>query len=164
MADIVSPEKRSAMMSGIRGKDTKPEIIVRRLLHRLGYRFRLHRKDLPGRPDIVLPKRRTVIFVNGCYWHGHEDCHLYRPPKSRTEFWTNKIEGNQARDQRNYSALEDAGWKVVVIWECAISKKLRLSDMQLEISIATALSANKQVIQIRSQTLAGSAHAKIVSS
>ena len=149
MADIVSPEKRSEMMSGIRGKDTKPEIIVRRLLHRLGYRFRLHRKDLPGRPDIVLPKWHTVIFVNGCYWHGHEDCHLFRPPKTRTEFWTNKIAGNQARDQRNYSALQDAGWKAVVIWECAVSKKLSLSDDQLEIAIATALTSKEMLLNIR---------------
>ncbi|MDB2421872.1 very short patch repair endonuclease [Paracoccaceae bacterium] len=149
MADIVSPEKRSSMMSGIRGKDTKPEIIMRRLLHQLGYRFRLHRKDLPGRPDIVLPKWRTVIFVNGCYWHGHEDCHLFRPPKTRTEFWTNKIKGNQARDQRNHAALEDAGWKVLVIWECAVSKKLSLTAEQLETAIAAALASSESLITIR---------------
>ena len=136
-------------MSGIRGKDTKPEILVRRLLHRLGYRFRLHCKDLPGKPDIVLPKWHTVIFVNGCYWHGHEDCHLFRPPKTRTEFWTNKIEGNKTRDQRNYSALEVDGWKVVVIWECAVSKKLSLSDEQLEIAIATALTSKEPLLNLR---------------
>lgn len=149
MADIVSPEKRSDMMSGIRGKNTKPEIIVRSLLHRLGYRFRLHRKDLPGRPDIVLPKWRTVIFVNGCYWHGHDDCHLFRPPKTRTEFWTNKIEGNQARDRRNYASLEEAGWTVLVIWECAVSKKLSLTDEQLEIAIASALVSSQPLIELR---------------
>lgn len=149
MVDIVSSEKRSDMMSGIRGKDTKPEITVRRLLHRLGYRFRLHRKELPGRPDIVLPKWHTVIFVNGCYWHGHKDCHLFRPPKTRTEFWTNKIAGNRARDERNYSALRDAGWKVVIIWECAVSKKLSLSDKQLELAINTALASTKTLIDIR---------------
>ncbi len=149
MADIVSPEKRSDMMSGIRGKNTKPEIIVRSLLHRLGYRFRLHRKDLPGRPDIVLPKWKTVIFVNGCYWHGHNDCHLFRPPKTRREFWTNKIEGNQARDRRNYAALEDAGWKVLVIWECAVSKKLSLTNEQLEIVISAALTSSESLIEIR---------------
>ena len=149
MADIVSPEKRSSMMSGIRGKDTKPEIIMRCLLHQFGYRFRLHRKDLPGRPDIVLPKWRTVIFVNGCYWHGHEDCHLFRPPKTRTEFWTNKIEKNQARDQRNHTALEDAGWKVLVIWECAVSKKLSLTAEQLEAAIAAALASSESQITIR---------------
>ena len=149
MADIVSPEKRSDMMSGIRGKDTKPEIVVRQLLHRLGYRFRLHCKNLPGKPDIVLPKWRTVIFVNGCYWHGHEDCHLFRLPKTRTEFWTNKIEGNRARDERNYSVLQGSGWKTVVIWECSVSKKLSLSAEQLEIAIATALTSNEMLLNIR---------------
>ena len=136
-------------MSGIRGKDTKPEIIVRRLLHRLGYRFRLHRKDLLGRPDIVLPKWQTVIFVNGCYWHGHEDCHLFRLPKTRTDFWTNKIEGNRVRDQRNYSALIDAGWKVMIIWECAVSKKLRLSGIGLENAITAALVSSECLVEIR---------------
>ena len=149
MADIVSPEKRSEMMSGIQGKNTKPEITVRRLLHKLGYRFSLHRKDLPGCPDIVLPKWRKVIFVNGCYWHGHKNCHLFRPPKTRTEFWTNKIEGNQARDQRNYAALENAGWKVLVIWECAVSKKLSMTGEQLAIAIATALKSSEKLIDIK---------------
>lgn len=136
-------------MSGIRGKDTKPEIVVRRLLHRLGYRFRLHCKDLPGRPDIVLPKWRTVIFVNGCYWHGHKDCHLFRLPKTRTEFWSKKIEGNQARDQRNYIVLEAAGWKVLVIWECAVSKKKSLTTKQLEIALTAAFKSSKSLIDIR---------------
>lgn len=149
MTDIVSPEKRSDMMSGIRGKNTKPEITVRRLLHRLGYRFRLHRKDLPGKPDIVLPKWRTVIFVNGCYWHGHEDCHLFRPPKTRTEFWASKIKSNQERDMRNYAALRNAGWKVVVVWECGVSKKLRLSDVQLETVFSEALSSPETWFDIR---------------
>ena len=149
MVDIVSPGKRSDMMSGIRGKDTKPEIIVRRLLHRLGYRFRLHRKDLPGKPDIVLPKWRTVIFVNGCYWHGHDECHLFRLPKTRAEFWTNKIEGNQARDKRNYTALQETGWNVVIIWECAVSKKLRLHEEQLVKAISTALALINSLTEIR---------------
>ena len=150
MTDIVPPEKRSEMMSGIRGKNTRPEIIVRRLLHRLGYRFRLHRKELPGKPDIVLPKWHTVIFVNGCYWHGHENCHLFRPPKTRTEFWINKIHGNQERDQKNYSALYNSGWKVVVIWECAVSKSLSLTDEQLEQLINAALATSDTLIDIRS--------------
>lgn len=149
MADTVSPEKRSDMMSGIRGKDTKPEIIVRSLLHRLGYRFRLHRKDLPGKPDIVLPKWRAVIFVNGCYWHGHESCHLFRLPKTRIDFWTNKIAGNRARDQRNHIALQGAGWKVLVIWECAVSKKLSLSDEQLELEIAAAMASAETIVHLR---------------
>jgi DNA mismatch endonuclease, patch repair protein len=152
MADIVSPEKRSEMMSGIQGKNTKPEITVRRLLHKLGYRFSLHRKDLPGCPDIVLPKWRKVIFVNGCYWHGHKNCHLFRPPKTRTEFWTNKIEGNQARDRRNHAALQDAGWKVLVIWECAVSKKLSLTTEQLQIAITAALTSSGSHMDIRGQS------------
>lgn len=109
-------------MFGIRGKNTKLKITLRSLLHGLRYRFRIHSQDLLGRPDIVLQKWKPVVFVNGCYWHGHDDCHLFRPPKTRTEFWTNKIQDNQARDQRNYTALEDAGWKVLVIGECAVSK------------------------------------------
>jgi DNA mismatch endonuclease (patch repair protein) len=149
MTDIVSAEKRSEMMSGIRSKDTKPEIRVRRLLHRLGYRFRLHRKDLPGKPDIVLPKWRKVVFVNGCYWHGHEECHLFRTPKSRTEFWTTKIASNRTRDRRNYAELTDAGWGVVVIWECAVSKKLQLPSDQLEQVISDALVSTNELIVIR---------------
>lgn len=149
MKDIVSPEKRSDMMSGIRGKDTEPEIVVRRLLHRLGYRSRLHRKDLPGKPDIVLSKWRTIIFVNGCYWHGHEDSHLFRLPKSRTTFWTAKNEGNRARDQRNHIALQDAGWKVLIIWECAVSKKLSFSDEQLELEIDAAMASRETIFHLR---------------
>ena len=137
------------MMSGIRGKDTKPELIVRRMLHRLGYRFRLHCKDLPGRPDIVLPKWRTVVFVNGCYWHGHDSCHLFRLPKSRTEFWSNKIQGNKVRDQRNYSVLNDNGWKVFIIWECAVSKKLCLSDEELEQRISSAIVSQENITDLR---------------
>ncbi|WOC16172.1 very short patch repair endonuclease [Pseudochrobactrum sp. MP213Fo] len=149
MTDIVSPEKRSAMMSGIRGKNTRPEIIVRRLLHRLGYRFRLHYKELPGKPDIVLPKWRTVIFVNGCYWHGHTDCYLFRPPKTNPEFWASKIESNIARDIRNYAVLQEAGWKVLIIWECAVSKKLSLPEEQLELFIKEALVSAEIQLEVR---------------
>ncbi|SOH95514.1 T/G mismatch-specific endonuclease [Monaibacterium marinum] len=126
MADIVSSEVRSRMMSGIKGKDTKPEILVRQLLHRAGYRFRLHRKDLPGRPDIVLSRYNAALFVNGCYWHGHEDCHLFRLPKSRQEFWKAKISGNQARDLRKQTELFELGWRVGVVWECTLKGKTAL--------------------------------------
>ena len=122
MADIVSREKRSEMMSGIRGKDTKPEILVRKALHARGFRYRLQAKDLPGRPDIVLPKYRAVIFVNGCFWHMH-GCHLSTIPKTRTEFWTKKLEGNRDRDMRNIHDLRNLGWRVAVIWECALRGK-----------------------------------------
>lgn len=119
MADIVVPRKRSEMMAGIRAKDTKPELVVRRLLHSLGYRFRLHRKDLPGKPDIVLPKWNTVIFVHGCFWHGHADCPLFRLPKSRTEFWAKKISANRERDAKAKHQMGNLGWKVLEIWECS---------------------------------------------
>ena len=139
MADIVSPIKRSEMMSGIRSKNTKPELIVRSLLHRLGYRFRLHRKDLPGKPDIVLTRWRTAIFVNGCYWHGHEDCDLFRLPKTRTEFWTKKIKGNRSRDKHNYALLDGTDWKTIVIWECAVSKKRQLQRQDLSVLLIAAI-------------------------
>lgn len=119
MTDIVSPKKRSEMMSGIKGKDTKPEILVRKALHMRGFRFLLHNKQLPGKPDIVLPKYKTVIFVNGCFWHGH-DCHLFKWPKSNQAFWEEKINGTKARDIKNKDSLEKAGWHVITIWECCL--------------------------------------------
>ena len=119
-------------MSGIRGKNTKPEILVRKLLHAAGFRFRLHRKDLPGKPDIVVPKYKVAIFVNGCFWHGHENCHLFRLPKSNTEFWEAKIAGNIKRDKKKQAELLDSGWRVLVIWECALKGKLKLRDSELD--------------------------------
>lgn len=116
--DIVSEEQRSWNMSRIKGKNTKPELVVRSLLHRMGYRFRIHRKDLPGKPDIVLPKYNTVIFVNGCFWHRHEGCKYAYMPKSRVEFWEKKFKGTVERDKIKQQQLKDLGWKVVVIWEC----------------------------------------------
>ena len=107
------------MMSGIRGRNTKPEILVRSLLHRQGFRFRLHVRDLPGKADIVLPAYRAVIFVHGCFWHGH-DCPLYRIPGTRTEFWLDKVSRNRAYDQKAREALLAAGWRVGVIWECVL--------------------------------------------
>lgn len=107
------------MMSGIRGRNTKPEILVRSLLHREGFRFRLHVRELPGKPDIVLPKYRAAIFVHGCFWHGH-DCPLYRLPGTRPDFWRNKIDRNRASDRRARDALLAAGWRVAVVWECAL--------------------------------------------
>jgi DNA mismatch endonuclease (patch repair protein) len=124
--DVFTPEKRSEVMSRIRGRDTKPELALRSMLHRLGYRFTVNgpkNQSLPGKPDLVLPKYRTVIFVHGCFWHGHENCRHFRLPKSRRAFWKAKIEGNQARDLRNETALRHLGWHVVTIWECALRKK-----------------------------------------
>jgi DNA mismatch endonuclease (patch repair protein) len=118
VTDVHTAEQRHRNMAAIRGKNTKPEMRVRSLLHRMGYRFRLHRKDLPGRPDIVLPKLHTVIFVHGCFWH----CHSCRwgsvVPKTRPEFWSAKRGGNVERDLKNRAALEAAGWKVLTVWEC----------------------------------------------
>lgn len=118
-SDIVDAATRSRMMSGIRGRDTKPEMLIRRGLHGRGFRFRLHDRKLPGRPDLVLPKHDAVIFVHGCFWHGH-DCHLFRWPKTREEFWRVKISGNRARDERAIDQLEEAGWRVLTVWECAM--------------------------------------------
>ena len=109
-------------MSRIRAKDTKPEIIVRSLLHRMGYRFRLHRNDLPGKPDIVLPKYRTVIFVHGCFWHRHSKCRFAYMPKSRKEFWMNKFQTNRNRDRNNIHRLVSSGWGVVTVWECQLKQ------------------------------------------
>ena len=105
-------------MSGIQGRDTAPEILVRRIAHRLGFRFRLYRKDLPGRPDLVFPRYRTVVFVHGCFWHRHRDCQYAYTPKTRVRFWTEKFSLNVIRDQRNEEALICLGWRVLVIWEC----------------------------------------------
>lgn len=122
MADKLTPERRSANMARIRSKDTKPELIVRRMAHGLGYRFRLHRKDLPGKPDLVFPALRAVIFVHGCFWHGHPDpaCREAVPPKSRLEYWGPKLARNKERDAVNVAALEAAGWRVLTLWECEI--------------------------------------------
>ena len=113
------------MMSGIRGKNTKPELIIRKALHRKGFRFRLYDKTLPGKPDIVLPKYHAVIQIQGCFWHGH-DCHLFKWPSSRPEFWKDKIEGNRERDIRNQEALLNLGWRIFTLWECALKGKTRL--------------------------------------
>ncbi len=121
MAEGVDP-RRSALMSRIRSSGTSPELAVRRMLHARGLRFRLHRKDLPGRPDIVLPKYRTAIFVHGCFWHQHQECHLASKPKTRTDYWQPKLAGNVERDVRNKAALQLLGWKVETIWECDIRR------------------------------------------
>jgi len=122
MTDVVSPAKRSEMMAGIKGKNTKPEMVVRKALHAAGFRYRLHVKGLPGKPDLVFPKYRTVVFVNGCFWHKH-DCKLFKWPKTRPEFWREKILGNIERDNKNLALLKDSGWRAITIWECTIKGK-----------------------------------------
>lgn len=118
MVDSLSRKHRSWNMSRIRSRDTGPELLVRSALHRAGYRFRLHSKDLPGRPDIVLPKYHTVVFVHGCFWHRHKGCRFAYTPKSRVAFWNNKFRGNIERDRRTSTALRKLGWRVVTVWEC----------------------------------------------
>lgn len=122
MVDIVSPEHRSRMMSGIKGKNTKPELIVRKGLFSRGFRYQLHRKDLPGKPDLVFPKYHAVVLVNGCFWHGH-DCKLFKWPKSNPEFWREKLSGNKGRDVRNKALLQEQGWRVATVWECRLKGK-----------------------------------------
>lgn len=126
MADIVDKKTRSRMMSGISGKNTKPEMLIRKSLFARGYRYRIHNKKLPGKPDIVLRRFKTAILIHGCFWHGHENCHLFRPPKSRTEFWSNKILGNQIRDAIKEKQLIEEGWRVLVIWECALKGRRKI--------------------------------------
>ncbi len=116
--DIVSSDRRSQLMSAIRGKDTKPELVVRRVAHRLGFRFRLHRRDLPGVPDLVFPRIRKIIFVHGCFWHRHRGCRFAYRPKSNKAFWQSKFAGNVVRDARALRELDALGWTTEVIWEC----------------------------------------------
>lgn len=123
MPDIVDKSTRSKMMSSIRGKNTQPERAVRSLLHRAGFRFTLHNRALPGRPDICLPKHRAVVFVHGCFWHRHTGCsHTYNP-KSRATFWQKKFEENTARDRRNIKSLRNLDWRIIIVWECAVRKE-----------------------------------------
>lgn len=132
MTDIVDSERRSENMSRIKGRDTAPELAVRRIAHGLGFRFRLHRKDIPGCPDLVFPKYRLAVFVHGCFWHRHDGCQYTYMPKSRTAFWTKKFGQNVARDYRNEKALQELGWQVLVIWECETWKKEKVKQRLME--------------------------------
>nr|WP_284392921.1 very short patch repair endonuclease [Devosia yakushimensis] len=127
--DLGVTAARSKNMRAVKGKDTQPELLVRRALRRLGYRFRLHRKDLPGRPDIVLPRLHLAIFVHGCFWHRHEGCPRTSTPKTRADFWQQKFEANVARDRRTELALRELGWRVLIIWECEIRTPLSLDAL-----------------------------------
>ena len=120
--DTLTPEERSRLMAKIKGKNTKPELAVRSLLHRAGYRFSLHRKELPGKPDIVLRKYKTVVFVHGCFWHRHKNCKIASMPKSNTAFWQAKFDRNVSNDRKHRRALEELGWNVLVVWECELKK------------------------------------------
>ena len=135
--DIVDQETRSRMMGRIRGKDTKPEVAVRRVAHALGYRFRLHSRDIPGTPDLAFPGRRKVVFVHGCYWHRHEGCSFAYTPKSNTEFWTNKFDRNVARDAEVLTTLRQEGWDSLIIWECQTTNLQAIAE-----SLSDYLGAN----------------------
>jgi DNA mismatch endonuclease (patch repair protein) len=128
MVDSLDQAARSALMSRVRGKNTRPEMIVRKLVFAAGYRYRLHVRKLPGSPDLVFPSRKKVIFVHGCFWHRHDNCAASRIPKSRVDFWSDKLNGNKARDERNREGLTAAGWQVLVIWECELDDLTMLED------------------------------------
>lgn len=129
MVDSLTPEARSRNMAKIRGRDTGPEMLVRRAAHALGLRFRLHRRDLPGTPDLVFPGRRIALFVHGCFWHRHPGCRMAYSPKSRVDFWQTKFDGNVERDARKQRELAEAGWTAVVIWECETRDQARLAGI-----------------------------------
>lgn len=126
MTDTLSPADRSRLMAQVKSKNTGPEMTVRRLVHGMGYRYRLHQGKLPGKPDLVFKTRKKVIFVHGCFWHLHENCPQARMPKSKTDFWKPKLEGNRVRDQRNQEKLKAMGWDCLVIWECELDDPLKL--------------------------------------
>lgn len=127
--DVFDKKTRSGIMAKVKGKNTKPELAVRSLLHSMGFRFRLHRKDLPGKPDLVLPRYHVALFVHGCFWHGHTDCPRSAHPTSNTEFWTKKLNGNRDRDKRDFERLIHLGWRVIVVWECEIKNVSRLREV-----------------------------------
>lgn len=152
MVDVLTKEQRAYCMSRIRAKDTKPELTVRRLVHCMGYRFRLHRTDLPGTPDIVFPKLRKIIFIHGCYWHLH-DCKYGRVvPKQNGEFWATKRQGNVARDQKNLAELEILGWDSLVLWECMLKDAEPLVTMLRQFLSGTSLSPAHSRIAVRSKS------------
>lgn len=147
MADVVDSKTRSRMMAGIRGKNTRPELLIRRGLHALGFRFRLHDKRLPGKPDLVFPRRRAVILVHGCFWHGHS-CHLFKWPTSRDQFWRQKIIRNRENDFRAEEELVRAGWRIGIVWECALKGRHRYSDEHVLRQLDRWLRGKRPLIEI----------------
>lgn len=147
MVDIVSSEKRSQMMAGIKGKDTKPELLIRKALHKKGFRYRIHDKSLPGKPDIVLPKYKAVIFVHGCFWHAHS-CHLFKWPSTKSDFWQAKISRNKELDLINFNKLLDEGWRIGIMWECAVKGKHKHSIEFVTSKITEWLLSDIQVFEL----------------
>ncbi|MBO0346685.1 DNA mismatch endonuclease Vsr [Roseibium sp. CAU 1637] len=148
MADIVDQKTRSRMMSGIRGKDTKPEIRIRKALFARGFRYRLHHKGLPGKPDLVFPRLKAVIFVNGCFWHMH-DCALFKWPSTRVEFWRAKLEGNRRRDEVVHQQISELGWRQLTVWECSMKGRGRLEFDIVINEIERWLLSNEALGEIR---------------
>lgn len=146
-ADVVTQEARSRMMAGIRGKNTRPELMIRSALHRAGFRFRLHQGKLPGKPDLVLPRYHAVIFVHGCFWHGH-DCHLFRWPATREAFWREKIGRNMVRDSQQLTDLARSGWRVCVVRECALKGRSRLLFPEIVEALSLWLKSDEKVLEI----------------
>lgn len=147
MTDVVSKAKRSKMMSGIQGKDTKPEMQIRTALHGLGYRYKLHNKNLPGKPDLVFPKYHAVLFVHGCFWHLH-NCHLFKWPSTRKEFWMKKITGNKERDIQNIQKLKKRDWRILIVWECSLKGKNRQDFNSIIEKITNWLESGSNKIEI----------------
>lgn len=148
MVDIVSPEKRSRMMSGIRSKNTRPEVFVRRSLHRVGFRFRLHCPNLPGKPDLVFPKYNAVIFIQGCFWHCH-DCALFKWPSSRQDFWKTKINRNKQKDKESLEKLLNEGWRVMLIWECALKGSGKISSDKVIAKTIQFVTGKRKFVEVR---------------
>ena len=148
MPDVVAPHVRSRMMAGIRGRNTKPELILRSGLHRAGFRYRIHVRDIPGKPDLVFPKYNAVIFAHGCFWHGH-NCTLFKWPSTRQDFWRTKITGNAARDAKTKEQLLTAGWRVLVVWECALKGAGRIPIESVFEQTANWLRSDRRNSEIR---------------
>lgn len=148
MTDVVTPQKRSQIMAGIKGKDTSPELAIRSGLHKSGFRFRIHDKKLSGKPDIVLAKWHAVIFVNGCFWHFH-DCYLFKMPASNIEFWEKKLSRNKHNDHEVLNSLEKAGWRICIVWECSLKGKLKYSSSEVLEACMDWLKSDRKFFQIR---------------
>ena len=148
MADVFNKEKRSQIMASISGKDTSVELQIRKALHRRGYRYGLHNRTLPGTPDIVFRRFNAVVFVNGCFWHGH-DCPLFRPPSSNRDYWEKKIQGNRDRDVKSVALLQEKGWRTMVVWECSLKGKTKLNFETVILTIEDWLQGNGKHAEIR---------------
>ena len=149
MVDVVDSATRSRMMSGIKAKNTRPELLIRRGLHAQGFRYRLHEKNLPGKPDMVFPRRNAILFVHGCFWHGH-GCHLFKWPSSRPEFWKEKIAKNKKRDKVSETLLAEDGWRIAIVWECALKGKERMPADKIADALSRWLYSQRKFLVIGS--------------